>query len=270
MNPSNAFLSVIARREIEVFLAVARVGSMSEAASILSLNQPAISKALAKLENELKLSLFSRNREGVKLTRDGLEFQSQLLKLNEQWQTEQSKKRILHLTLACHPSLAIEFFPKFVPKIQKLFPDTELAFRFMTSLQVTEKVGSLEIDLGIVVNPIKRSQVVMKPLRTDYVSYWAKSTIQKTGPLLVHPDMLYASRIKASASEILQIADYEVIAEMVKQGGFMGILPSAIAERHRLTQIGQKLFSVDVSFIFHEDRFDRETAKKRLKLVSQA
>jgi DNA-binding transcriptional LysR family regulator len=264
INPST-LLSTILKREIEIFLQVAKSGSMSEAAPALSLNQPAISKALFRLENELGTSLFSRNRDGVKLTQDGRELQIQLVKWMDQWRSEQEKTKVRHLTIGCHQSVAIEFFPQFVTQIRKFFPGTEFAFRFLTSLQVTEKVAALEIDLGIVVNPIKRRQVIVRPIREDFVSYFAKSASEK-GPLLVHPDMLYGSRIKTDSTEVLQIADYEVIAEMVKHGKFVGILPSSVAKRHELTQIDRKLFAVDMSLIFHEDRFDRETAKKILKL----
>jgi DNA-binding transcriptional LysR family regulator len=261
-------LSSIIRPEIEIFLAVADSSSMSEAAPKLNLNQPAISKALRKLETELKSTLFSRSRDGVTLTQSGQELKNQLLKISDQWKLEQEKTKVRHLTIGCHQSVAIEFFPDFVPRIRKLFPETELTFRFLNSLQVTEKVASLEIDLGIVVNPIKRRQVINRPLRQDYVSYWSKSEVDQDGPLLVHPDMLYASRIKANAVEVLQISDYEVIAEMIKSGRFIGILPSSIADRHHLNQIGKKLFSVDMSLIFHEDRFDREAAKSILRLFA--
>jgi DNA-binding transcriptional LysR family regulator len=224
------------------------------------------------LELELKTTLFSRSRNGIKLTREGVDLRTNLLKLNDFWKSEQQRQKIKHLAIACHQSVAIEFYPTFIPNLHRLFPDTELSFKLLTSLEVTEKVSQLEIDLGIVVNPIKRRQIIAKPIRQDYVSYWSKSPaendLQKSvdPSILVHPDMLYASRIRSGAKEVLQIPDYEVIAEMIKNGPFIGILPATVAARHGLQQVDKKLFTVDLSIIFHEDRFDRNTAKQILKL----
>jgi DNA-binding transcriptional LysR family regulator len=268
METQRASLTTLLKKEVEIFLEVARTGSMSVAAPRFNLNQPAISKALKKLESDLKQVLFSRSRNGVTLTQAGIEFQSLVLKLNDLWKLEQKHNRPKHLILGCHPSIAIEFFPTLVDGIRNLFPGTELSFQLLTSLQVTKRVSQLQIDIGVVVNPVTQRQIIVKPIRQDFVSHWAKaeSLSHENTPLLVHPDMLYASRIKTGTKEVLQIPDYEVIAEMVKKGSFIGILPSVIAERHGLVQIDKKLFRVDLSLIFHEDRFSREEAKKILRL----
>jgi DNA-binding transcriptional LysR family regulator len=268
-----SLVSDFLRKEIAIFLTVAESKSISKAAPELNLQQPAISKALKRLETELKIPLFSRGRDGIKLTQAGRELQASLLKLNEFWKSEHKSEKIKHLTVGCHQSVAIDFFPGLIPDLHRLFPDTEFSFKLLTSLQVTEKVSALEIDLGIVVNPIKRRQIITKPIRQDYVSYWSKVPTEKipqgtTDSILVHPDMLYVSRIRSTAMEVLQIPDYEVIAAMVKTGPFVGILPSSVALRHSLQQIDKKLFTVDLSIIFHEDRFDRDTAKKILKLFN--
>jgi DNA-binding transcriptional LysR family regulator len=267
MNAQHTLFTKLLRKEVEIFLEVASLGSMSMAVSQLNLNQPAISKSLKKLETDLNQVLFSRGRDGVKLTPEGLELQSQLSKLSDHWRREQKSSDLKHLIVGCHPSIAIEFFPKVIQGIRGVFPGTEFSFQLLTSLQVTQKVSQLQIDLGIVVNPVKQKQIIVKPIRQDYVSYWANSEASaRTHPLLVHPDMLYASRIKTTTGEVMQIPDYEVIAEMIKKGSFIGILPATIAERHGLIQIDKKLFTVDLSLIFHEDRFKRDDARKILKL----
>lgn len=58
-------------RHIAAFLEVARRRSVSRAAEALHLTQPAISKALAELEQIIGLRLMSRSRAGVSLTAAG-------------------------------------------------------------------------------------------------------------------------------------------------------------------------------------------------------
>lgn len=56
---------------LRCFAAVAREGTMSNAAEKLHLSQPAVSLQLKNLENALGLSLFDRTPHGLVLTRDG-------------------------------------------------------------------------------------------------------------------------------------------------------------------------------------------------------
>lgn len=54
-----------------VFYYVAKEKSITGAAKRLYISQPAISKSLKKLEEELSVELFSRNLNGVELTEEG-------------------------------------------------------------------------------------------------------------------------------------------------------------------------------------------------------
>lgn len=53
-----------------IFVIVAREKTMTRASEILNISQPAITKHIKNLEDELRVTLFIRNR-GMKLTEDG-------------------------------------------------------------------------------------------------------------------------------------------------------------------------------------------------------
>lgn len=55
----------------KVFHTVANTGNISKAAAELYISQPAISKSIRKLEQNLNITLFSRNSRGVQLTEEG-------------------------------------------------------------------------------------------------------------------------------------------------------------------------------------------------------
>ena len=54
-----------------IFNAVAETGNLSKAAKLLYISQPAISRAVSKLEQSLSVRLFIRNSRGVHLTEEG-------------------------------------------------------------------------------------------------------------------------------------------------------------------------------------------------------
>jgi DNA-binding transcriptional LysR family regulator len=58
-------------RDIEYFAEVARHGHLGRAAEALGLSQPAISKSLRRLEQELEVKLVKRTPKGVELTAEG-------------------------------------------------------------------------------------------------------------------------------------------------------------------------------------------------------
>jgi len=60
--------------QIRAFLAVRETGSLRAAARQIGISQPAISKALANLEEDLKAQLFIRTSRGVRLTEAGRTF----------------------------------------------------------------------------------------------------------------------------------------------------------------------------------------------------
>ena len=56
---------------LNVFYNVAKVGNITRAASLLYISQPAVTKSIKKLEDNLEMQLFSRSRKGVTLTYEG-------------------------------------------------------------------------------------------------------------------------------------------------------------------------------------------------------
>ncbi len=63
--------SGLTARSLEVFLAVARSGTMSAAAQHLGLTQPAVSQAVGQMESALNIRLFDRSKRPLVLTLEG-------------------------------------------------------------------------------------------------------------------------------------------------------------------------------------------------------
>jgi DNA-binding transcriptional LysR family regulator len=64
----------ISLRDISYFLAVAGTARLSQAAEICQVTQPALSKAMRRLEDELGLKLLERHARGTRLTSAGQQF----------------------------------------------------------------------------------------------------------------------------------------------------------------------------------------------------
>ena len=56
------------------FVVVAREGNLSSAAKLLGTTQPNLGRQMTSLQNEVRLTLFSRHSRGVRLTKQGEDF----------------------------------------------------------------------------------------------------------------------------------------------------------------------------------------------------
>lgn len=57
---------------LRVFITAAGTGSLTEAARILGITQPAVSRIISELESEYGCKLFTRHKAGVQLTGEGV------------------------------------------------------------------------------------------------------------------------------------------------------------------------------------------------------
>lgn len=254
----------IFRKEIRVFEEVALSGSLSKASEKLAINQPSISKALQRLEKDLKAQLMIRGREGIQLTQKGHELLQTLIKYKRD--SKEGIPELKVLTIGCHQSLAMETLPQILPELRNAFPGIEINFKFLPSVEVTRKVAGLEIDLGIVINPLKRKQLIFKSLGKDYVGLWqSKDSNLKPKVTLIHPDMYLAAKIQPDM-ECQLIPDYEVMSQIISTNPeYAAILPEIIAKRYNLKLANPKrLLDVKINLIMHEERFSREIRKKLL------
>ncbi|MGR5910014.1 LysR family transcriptional regulator [Bacillus pacificus] len=69
-----------------VFLICAEYKSFSKVAEHLHMTQPAVSKQIRKLEDELGVELLHRSPQGIQLTEAGIQFQKRTTSLLEDWE----------------------------------------------------------------------------------------------------------------------------------------------------------------------------------------
>ena len=60
-------------RQLKALVTVAETGSVTRAAELLHLVQPAVTRQIRALESELGVPLFERTRQGMRVTRGGSE-----------------------------------------------------------------------------------------------------------------------------------------------------------------------------------------------------
>ena len=110
--------------QLEYFSAVCRYHSITQAAQKLYVTQPAISNAIRELEKEFSISLFSRTKNHMVLTKEGEEFyQKASVLLNNIHETTSELydlgKQITPIRIGIPPLLSTVFFPDMLTAFYK-------------------------------------------------------------------------------------------------------------------------------------------------------
>jgi len=142
-------------RQLRTVLAIAETGSLTKAAELLHVVQPALSRQLKQLEDELGTPLFERNRLGMVLTVPGRRFVDQvrlsLKGLNEARADIGAAKSDLlgTVSIGMLPSLAAALAGPLVIALQQQYPNlrVRIATGFSDFLQEGLEGGKLDICL---------------------------------------------------------------------------------------------------------------------------
>lgn len=164
---------------LDAFLAVAYTGSFSRAAEQLHLTQPAISKRIASLEQQLEVRLFDRIGKHVDLTEAGraLKPRAELI-INILNDTSRALGNLSatiqgRLRLATSHHIGLHRLPPVLRRFTKAYPGVVLDIQFLDSEVAYEKVLQGEIELAVITlapeveAPIVATNIWLDPL--DFV-----------------------------------------------------------------------------------------------------
>ncbi|WP_309043401.1 LysR family transcriptional regulator [Marinobacter sediminicola] len=141
---------------LKAFLTIVDQGSFSEAAERLHLTQPAISKRLAALENQLGTSLIDRSHRQIRLTDSG----SRLLPHARKILDEIHNARIAlspesgllegELQIIASHHIGLHHLPKWLRRFKREYPQITINLQFMESDAAYEQMRKRNADLAFV------------------------------------------------------------------------------------------------------------------------
>ncbi|MGD8566526.1 MAG: LysR family transcriptional regulator [Gammaproteobacteria bacterium] len=144
---------------LKTFLTIADTGSFSLAAEHLYLTQPAISKRLHSLEQELGARLFDRVGRQTLLTPAGEVFYQRARSILQQ--LEDSRREIdnlsgkvagtLHIGTSHH--IGLHRLPPLLKQLHQQYPDLNLDIHFQDSEAVYHDVQTGKLELGVITIP---------------------------------------------------------------------------------------------------------------------
>lgn len=139
-----------------IFVTVARCKNISGAARALYISQPAISKAISRLEQNLNTTLFLRSSRGVKLTEAGeilyRQVESAFLAISqgEQQLKKMQELGIGHLSIGVSSTLCKYVLLPYLRTFTEENPHIQISISCQSTYQTVQEMENGSVDIGLI------------------------------------------------------------------------------------------------------------------------
>jgi len=236
---------------LRYFKAAAEFLSLRKAAEALGVSQPALSRQIQILEQELKAPLFRRDHKRMTLTEAGellLARGQPILSAIDELKSDIgaiTRHRKTHIHIGAIQSTLDHLLPTAIKEFRRRYDTIQLAVTGSRSSEVVEKVGRRVLDLGIIAMPVSDPRLSVIPLdrdpfllvapRSHRLAQLAHATMRDVvrEPLMTFPsgfpirDLIDAAAKTAQTelSVVIELESIEAIKALVRDGAGISLLP---------------------------------------------
>ncbi|VVM08469.1 Hydrogen peroxide-inducible genes activator [Methylacidimicrobium cyclopophantes] len=240
-------------RQLQAFLAVAESGSFTRASRKLHRSQPAVSRTVAALEEELGVGLFERFGKRIALTQAGQILVSRSRRLLAETASLREELRASEqsgagsLRLAADPSACQHLLPAILREFKESFPACAWTILAANAFQSLEWVREKRVEVAMVTRPLRLPALIrFEPLFEEEWVFavtgahpWAADRTAPARDLERYRYLLpdegsesaelierYFARRGVRLPVLASLGSAEAIGAMAAQGLGIGILPS--------------------------------------------
>ena len=157
-------------RQVEAFKAVIEYGTVSRAAEMMNISQPAMSKLIAHLEADTGLQLFDRVKGRLATTRRGMRLYEEIDRIFAGVrQVENAVEAIRRdeqsrLLIGVMPALSGSFIQEATSRFLKARPGVFCSVQSRSSQWIADGLLTRKLDVGFTVAPIDNPYIAAEPL----------------------------------------------------------------------------------------------------------
>ena len=204
-----------------IFYTVAKCRNISGAARELYISQPAISKAISKLEQSLGTTLFYRSSRGVSLTEPGeilfaqVENAFQAITQGEEQLQRFQKLGMGHLSIGVSATLCKYVLLPILQPFIRQNPHIQLSIACQSSLETMQALEQGTLDIGLIGAEDDMSAFVFEPLTDIQDIFVTTHTYLDNLKERIHPND-HLSQENLSASRIIDVTSMDLLIEFAK------------------------------------------------------
>ncbi|MDR2214093.1 MAG: LysR family transcriptional regulator [Pseudomonadales bacterium] len=182
-------------RQLEVFLATARLENLSRAAQTLSLSQSAASDSLRELEHQFDLQLFDRVGKRLQLNDNGRLVLAQAEALLSRAQELEDALRqhtgIGALRVGATLSIGNALCIPLIQQYRRHYPGSQISLEIANTERISQMVANFELDVGMIEGEINNPALE--------ITHWREDSLR----IFCAPDHPFATRKRLSEQDLL-------------------------------------------------------------------
>jgi LysR family transcriptional regulator, nitrogen assimilation regulatory protein len=236
-------------RALHYFAKIAELGSITRAAGHLNVAQPALSRHVRHLEEELGAPLLIRESRGIRLTDQGRElFEHALTILRDVQRAKDEVRRSVgspsgKVVLGLVPTICPLVAPALVSILRRDFPKIDLTINESYSQPLLDWLDEGRIDLAVLTEPPPTRRIMIDHLVVEEMTFAAARGARPSGPIqldeLAETPIIISHGIRSIMDNLLghkgplltvmlELNSIETIRLMARQGVATTILPRSI------------------------------------------
>jgi LysR family nitrogen assimilation transcriptional regulator len=255
-------------RSLHYFVRIAELGSITRAAAHLHVAQPALTRHVQRLEDELNVALFTRANRGVRLTEAGqklLDGATRILRDIERTGDEiraQDAHPSGKIVLGITPTLCPVLVPALFARMRRDYPMIELKVMHAGMVRLEEFIIDGRVDIALLSELSRSRLVVSTRLAEEEMVLVTRPGARPPGTVggdeLRRTPLILGDGLRAAMDALLagheielqvdtELNDHETIRLMVADGAGAAVLPLSsvsrecargLLEAHRITEPG--------------------------------
>ncbi|WP_076865997.1 LysR family transcriptional regulator [Bradyrhizobium mercantei] len=160
-------------RQLRLFVEIARTGSLNQAARNLHISQPAVSRHMQALEQDIGVQLFERRKTGMLLTKEG----QRLVSIAEDMlkRADSLRQQIAtgdgtvagDITIGAAPPVGYSFFGPVAQRAAEEHPRINLHFTEGHAYDLLAGLEKHEIDISLMIDPDPQKALELIPLYSE-------------------------------------------------------------------------------------------------------
>ena len=183
-------------RQLEIFVAISRTGSVSRAAEALSLSQSAMSTALSELERQFNLQLFDRVGKSLRINETGQQLLPRAVELldraKEIENLLQGHAGFGHMRIGATLTVGNYLATILVARFLQEHPESRIQLQVHNTSTIVQQIANHELDLGLIEGDCNHPDIEVQPWIADELVVFSA------------PDHPLASQRKVSLEQLLQ------------------------------------------------------------------
>jgi len=194
-------------QQLRYIIKIVETGSISAAAKELYVSQPSLSKAVMELEYELDMTLFIREKTGIRLTDEGSKFLVHARQVVDQMELmlkefgEKTSYKKKFSVASQHYNFVVKAFGQIVKEFGE--DDYEFAIKELPTSSIIEEVKSGHSEIGVIYMSKFNKDVISKTLREEGLDF--KVLFRAEPHICISRNNKLALKEKVSFSDIEQM-----------------------------------------------------------------